>query len=113
PLERALIATVRQETEEPLDPADPTRTRSVMVYFEQNAVRDMGQRLSWVLRDFDPWVLPNSVDAEDREDAIRAAIAAGHRVVIVPYKRVAEGINLQDCVDTICWVELAQNLFHL
>lgn len=113
PLERALLRTVAQETQEPLDPEQPERKRTCMIYYEQNAIRDMGSRLAWVLREFDPWILPNSVEPEDREEAIRQAIALGHQVVVVPYRRVAEGINLQDCVDTICWMELAQNLFHL
>lgn len=30
-----------------------------------------------------PWKLPDTVDAEDREDAIVAAVKRGHKVVIV------------------------------
>jgi len=48
------------------------------------------------------------VDAEDREDAIVAAVKRGHKVVIVGYRRVSEGLNLQ-IVDSIIWVEMAQH----
>jgi hypothetical protein len=65
-----------------------------------------------VLADFEPWPLPNRVDAEDREDAINAAVDAGHTVLLVPYRRVLEGLNLQK-IKTICWYELAMNLFML
>src|SRR5437763_16676699 len=65
-----------------------------------------------ILADFEPWTLPNSVDAEDREDAINAAVDAGYIVLLVPYRRVLEGLNLQK-VKTICWYELAMNLFML
>jgi hypothetical protein len=34
-------------------------------------------------------------------------------VVIVPYRRVNEGLNLQSGIDTILWVEMALNLFML
>ena len=88
--------------------------KRVMLYYEQNGQRSMAQRLAWVLGDFHPWTLPNSVEAEDREHAIRAAIGQhGHRVLLVPYRRVMEGLNLQDVVDVIAWYELALNLFHL
>ncbi len=113
PLERELLHTVAREIAEPSgDPADPTRGRRVMIYVEQNDIRSMGERLRWVLREFDPWLLPNEVAAEEREDALRAAVARGHQVVIVPYKRVSEGLNLQ-FLDSIIWYEMAQNLFHL
>jgi hypothetical protein len=89
-----------------------------MVYFEQNGDEAKGQRslaprLAWVLREFHPWTLANTVEAEDREDAIRAAAQAGHRCLIVPYRRVQEGLNLQDCIDTILWAEMALNFFAL
>jgi hypothetical protein len=103
PLERKLIAIVTRERAE---------GRRVMVFYEQNDIRNTAQRLSWVLAEFMPWTLPNSVDAEDREAAIKAAVAAGRDVVIVPYRRVSEGLNLQ-CIDTVVWFEMAMNLFHL
>lgn len=88
--------------------------QTVMIYVEQNGLRSMAERLAWVLGDFQPWTLPNSVEAEDREHAIRAAIRdQGKRVVLVPYRRVMEGLNLQDCVGVVVWYELALNLFHL
>ena len=34
-------------------------------------------------------------------------------MVIVPYRRVNEGLNLQSGIDTILWVEMALNLFML
>ena len=104
PLERRLIALVQQELSE---------RRRVMVYFEQNDLRSMAHRLEWVLSDVQPWTLPNSVAAEDRQQAILQAVQRGHRVVIVPYRRVNEGLNLQSGIDTILWVEMALNLFML
>jgi SAM-dependent methyltransferase len=104
PLERRLQDIVRQELAE---------GHTVMLYVEQNGVRSMADRLALVLQDFAPWKLPDSVEAEDREDAIRQAVARGHKVIVVNYRRVAEGINLQDCIDAIVWVEMALNLFHL
>ncbi len=38
-----------------------------------------------------PWKLPDTVDAEDREDAIVAAVKRGHRMVIVSYRPSARG----------------------
>jgi len=105
PLERRLQELVAQK----LDAG-----QTVMIYFEQNGLRSMAERLAWVLLDFQPWILPNGVEAEDREHAIRAAIRdQGKRVVLVPYRRVMEGLNLQDCIDVVAWYELALNLFHL
>ena len=104
PLERRLIALVHKELSE---------RRRVMVYFEQNDLRSMARRLEWVLSDVQPWTLPNSVAAEDRQQAILQAVQRGHRVVIVPYRRVNEGLNLQSGIDTILWVEMALNLFML
>ncbi|MFO7171229.1 MAG: hypothetical protein DIU80_024635, partial [Chloroflexota bacterium] len=103
PIERRLIDIVRAEREE---------GRRVMVYFFQNDERPMAPRLSRVLADFHPWTLPNTVDPEDREDAIKGAVASGRSVILVPYTRVIEGLNLQ-VIDTIIWVEMAMNLFHL
>jgi hypothetical protein len=110
PLERRLIALVQQELRE---------GRRVMVYFEQNDLRSMARRLAWVLKEalqaqrLQPWTLPNSVAAEDRQQAILQAVQRGHRVVIVPYRRVNEGLNLQSGIDSIIWVEMALNLFML
>ena len=104
PLERRLMALVQQELGE---------GRRVMVYFEQNDLRSMARRLEWVLKEVQPWTLPNSVAAEDRQQAILQAVRQGHHVVIVPYRRVNEGLNLQSGIDTILWVEMALNLFML
>ncbi len=86
-----------------------------MIYYEQNddAGRSAAARLEWVLRAFQPWTLANHVEAEDLEDAIRAAVQAGCKVVLVPYRRVMEGLNLQDCIDVILWFEMPLNFFHL
>src|SRR5260370_39759271 len=73
----------------------------------------MGRRLEWVLKDFNLWTLPNGVEAEDRQQAILDAVKSGHQVIIVPYRRVNEGLNLQEAVDTIIWYEMAMNLFIL
>ena len=104
PLERRLIALVQQELGE---------GRRVMVYIEQNDLRSMARRLEWVLKEMRPWTLPNSVAAEDRQQAILQAVQRGHPVVIVPYRRVNEGLNLQSGIDSIIWVEMALNLFML
>jgi hypothetical protein len=84
-----------------------------MLYIDQNDLRSTPRRLEWVLKDVQPWTLPNSVAAEDRQQAILRAVQQGHHVVIVPYRRVNEGLNLQSGIDTILWVEMALNLFML
>jgi len=105
PLERRLIALVERERAE---------GRRCMIYFEQNDLRSMAKRLAWVLADFHPWTLPNSVPAEERQQAIIQAVQQhGHTVVIVPYRRVNEGLNLQSAIDSIFWIEMALNLFML
>jgi hypothetical protein len=103
PLERRCDAIVGAELAE---------ERTVMVYYEQSMERDVGARLMHILARHNPWKLPDTVDAEDREDAIVAAITRGHRVVIVGYRRVSEGLNLQ-IVDSIVWFEMAQHLILL
>jgi len=104
PLEQRLIALVQHERSE---------GRRVMLYVEQNDLRSMARRLEWALAELHPWTLPNSVAAEDRQRAILEAVQAGQNVVIVPYRRVNEGLNLQSAIDTIIWVEMALNLFML
>jgi hypothetical protein len=103
PLERRCDAVVSAELAE---------GRTVMAYYEQSVERDVGARLMQILAQHNPWKLPDTVDAEDREDAIVAAIKRGHRVVIVGYRRVSEGLNLQ-VVDSIIWFEMAQHLILL
>lgn len=104
PLERELQQIVAKELAE---------ERPVMVYFAQNQRRSTAARLaSSVLQDVHPWTLPNNVDPEDREAAINGAIAAGHKVLLIPYERVLEGLNLQ-AAKTIIWYEMAKNLFYL
>src|SRR6266699_3496006 len=104
PMEKRLIEIVQKELAE---------GRRCMVYMEQNDLRSMARRLEWVLKEFHPWTLPNTVEAEDRQQAIIDAVASGHQVIIVPYRRVNEGLNLQEAVDTIIWYEMAMNLFML
>ncbi len=104
PLERRLREIVQQELSE---------GRRVMVYMEQNDIRSMSKRLEWVLKEYTPWTLPNNVEAEDRQEAILAAVASGRHVVIVPYRRVNEGLNLQRGIDSIIWFEMPMNLFML
>src|SRR6266487_2122895 len=104
PMEKRLIEIVQRELAE---------GRRCMVYFEQNDLRSMARRLEWVLKDCKPWTLPNNVEAEDRQQAIIDAVASGRRVIIVPYRRVNEGLNLQEAVDTVIWYEMAMNLFML
>jgi hypothetical protein len=104
PIERRLIALVQGELEE---------GRRLMLYIDQNDLRSTSRRLEWVLKDVQTWTLPNSVAAEDRQQAIIQAVKRGHHVVIVPYRCVNEGLNLQSAIDTIIWVEMALNLFML
>jgi hypothetical protein len=105
PLEKRLIALVGRERAE---------GRRIMIYYEQNDLRSMAKRLAGVLCDFHPWTLPNKVASEDRQQAILdAVLKAGHQVILVPYRRVNEGLNLQSAVDTVIWVEMAMNLFML
>src|SRR5437667_8609907 len=84
-----------------------------MLYIDQDDLLSTSRRLERVLKDVKPWTLPNSVAAEDRQQAILQAVRQGHHVVIVPYRRVNEGLNLQSAIDTILWVEMALNLFML
>jgi hypothetical protein len=86
PLERHCDAVVGAELAE---------GRTVMAYYEQSIERDVGARLMQILAQHTPWKLPDTVDAEDREDAIVAAVKRGHKVVIVGYRRVSEGLNPQ------------------
>jgi hypothetical protein len=92
--------------------AELAEGRSVMIYYEQSTERDVGARLMQILSGHNPWLLSDTIDAEDREDAIVAAVKQGHRVVIVGYRRVSEGLNLQ-IVDSIIWFEMAQHLILL
>jgi hypothetical protein len=92
--------------------AELAEGRVVMVYYEQSTERDVGARLMQILRRHNPWKLPDTVDAEDREDAIVAAVKRGHKAVIVGYRRVSEGLNLQ-IIDTVLWFEMAQHLILL
>lgn len=112
PLERECRRIVEQELGEIIPETNPARARRVMIYYEQSRKRDVGKRLSWVLRDFNPWVLPTSLDAEQREDAIGLAVASGHSTILVPYKKVGEALNLQ-MIDTVIWYEMSQNLIWL
>jgi len=92
--------------------AELAEGRTVMVYYDQSTERDVGARLMQILSRHNPWTLPDTIDAEDRDDGIVAAVKRGHRVVIVGYRRVSEGLNLQ-IVDTIIWFEMAQHLILL
>jgi hypothetical protein len=92
--------------------AELAEGRTVMAYYEQSTERDVGARLMQILARQNPWQLPDTVDAEDREDAIVAAVKRGHKVVIVGYRRVSDGLNLQ-IIDSIIWFEMAQHLILL
>ena len=105
PLEKRLLDIMAKERAE---------ERRCMVYVEQNDLRSMAKRLEWVLREYRPWTLPNSTPAEDRQQMILdAVLKRGHEVIIVPYRRVNEGLNLQSAIDTVVWYEMALNLFML
>lgn len=103
PIERQLIRTISDEQAE---------GRSVMIFVEQTTLRSTPERLRWVLQQERVWVLPDSTPAEERQDKIIAAYQQGERIIIAPYKKVSEGLNLQ-ILDTIIWYEMAQNLFML
>jgi hypothetical protein len=100
PLERELRQIVINER---------NQNRRVMVYYYQTRKHDVGARLMKVLAEFTPWRLPDTMDADQREGAIQQAVEDGHEVVIVPYTKVVEGLNLQRHLDTIVWYELAQS----
>ncbi len=59
------------------------------------------------------WTLRSSVDAREREAAICTAVDRGHQIVLIPYRLIAEGVNLQRHIDTVVWYELARNRFAL
>jgi hypothetical protein len=92
--------------------AEQAEGRTVMVYVEQNNKRSTAQRLQRVLADYEPWTLTGKVDIEERELEIKKAVNNGAKVLLVPYRYVAEGLNLQ-LIDTIVWYEMAMNLFNL
>lgn len=102
PLERKLTSIIEQERSE---------ERVVQVYVDQSQTRSMSDRLLWVLKDvpdLNIYVLPDSVDIDEREDALKAAVEAGHNLIIVGYLKVQEGLNLQ-FIDTTVWYEMAKN----
>jgi hypothetical protein len=86
--------------------------RRILFYVEQSKLRNMAKRLAWILQEFDPWILPDKIASEDRQQAILDAVKQGHRVILVSYRKVNEGLNLQSAIDTIIWAELPQNLFY-
>jgi SAM-dependent methyltransferase len=106
PLELRLVEIVKQEL---------AQGRRIMVYVEQTELRSMPRRLQRVLEEWglQAWSLPASVKPENREGEIRRAVNRGNQVVIVPARKVNEGINLQDCLDVIVWYEMPMNLFLL
>lgn len=101
PLERTVQELVARERQQ---------HRRIMLYVEQNGTRVTAARYAAVLAAHHPWCLPH-MDPEQREDAIRQAVADGHSVVIVPYSHVSEGLNLQAEFDSVLWVEMAQSHF--
>jgi hypothetical protein len=84
--------------------------RRVLLFVEQNHERVTAQRYREVLHAYEPWRLPH-MDPELREDAIKEAVGNGHQVIIVPSTHVAEGLNLQNELDSVIWVEMAQSHF--
>jgi hypothetical protein len=106
PLELRLVEIVKQEM---------AQGRRIMIYVEQTELRSMPRRLERVLLEWGikAWSLPASVKPENREGEIRRAVHRGNRVVLVPARKVNEGINLQDCLDVIVWYEMPLNLFLL
>ena len=111
PLERAVREQVQAECAEMIEGSTPPRSRRIMLYYEQTTRRDVGARYAHILKEYNPWVLPEGVKPEDREDAIWAAVERGHSVLLVPYRKVSEGLNLQ-LLDTIMWIEMPMNLIQ-
>lgn len=103
PLERKLQEIVAHEV---------AAGRPTAVAFLQNGKRFSAQRLAWVLQDFHPWTLTNDIKPVERERAIKNAVAAGYLVLLIPFERTLEGLNLQEIVNGI-WFELPDRLFHL
>lgn len=101
PLERSVQEIVELER---------VQGRRVMLFIEQNHERMTSHRYRDILQAHNPWCLPH-MDPELREDAIKAAVAGGQEVIIVPYTHVSEGLNLQNELDTVIWVEMAQSHF--
>jgi hypothetical protein len=110
PLERALRREVHKELQ---------AGRRIMIYVEQAGKRHIDRRLETVLRPIAQahltgiWCLTTAVDAREREAAICAAVGRGNQIVIVPYRLISEGVNLQHHIDTIMWYEMARNRFAL
>jgi hypothetical protein len=90
-----------------------------MIYVEQAGKRHIDRRLETVLRPIarahrtDIWTLTTAIDAREREAEICAAVEHGNHIVIVPYRLISEGVNLQYHIDTILWYEMARNRFAL
>jgi hypothetical protein len=110
PLERALRTIVHCELKQ---------HRRVMIYIEQVGKRHIDVRLTRILSPIARahrthiWTLSSGVDAREREAAICTAVDRGHQIVLVPYRLIAEGVNLQRHIDTVVWYELARNRFAL
>jgi SAM-dependent methyltransferase len=110
PLERALRTEVHKELK---------AGRRIMIYIEQAGKRHIDQRLEKALRPIAQahrtgiWTLTTQVDAREREAEICAAVERGNHILLVPYRLVSEGVNLQRHIDTIMWYEMARNRFAL
>jgi hypothetical protein len=104
PLERVMVETVAREV---------AASRPIAVAFLQNGKRNTAERLQWVLCDFHPWVLSNDIPSMEREQAVKNAVAAGYKVIIMPFLRMREGSNLQ-VIKSVYWAELPpDDLFAL
>ena len=107
PMERALREWVRTEQAEIVDDEEGLSNRSCLIFYRQTTKRDVGARLAHVLREFNPWILPERVKAEHREREIKKAVNSGQRVILAPISKVSEGLNLK--LDNAICYELGKN----
>lgn len=107
PMEQRLRAVVEAERGEIIEGVSPPRGRVCLIFYKQTTKRDVGARLAWILADYNPWVLPEKVEPEEREHAILQAEASGHGVILAPISKVSEGLNLK--LDTPICYELGKN----
>ena len=107
PMEQRLREVVDAERHEVIEGTNPPRTRVCLIFYKQTTKRDVGARLAWILQDYNPWVLPEKVEPEEREHAILQAVAENHGVILTPISKVSEGLNLK--LDTPIVYELGKN----
>jgi len=107
PMEKRLIEVVDAERSTVIEGSDPPRSRVCLVFYRQTTKRNVGARLASLLAEYNPWVLPDKIEPEEREHAILQAVACGHGVILAPISKISEGLNLK--LDTAILYELGKN----